>query len=301
MDFLVTMDNLLCRFLGMSTPWSTSRPTNITCYATGKFNAYILYALPYLMFYFATFFSHKGPWNFIMDVLIASNAVCVVIEVYVNAYMYNATNKKFNKFCQDFLENGESHSSNALDDFNSSGSSSNNNRCNRELSLFLINMADLACQAFDTYSTPDFVSIAGTLRVLVVMPITLQWSLCMLHVDGQIAKVMRLMKTALQPDTALAGVKRLKLDGVDGAAEVYRKVADRHASVNQQYGIHLALNTCVTLCYLVSAAYGSWSMFVYSTVPTPLHYYFLVRAILHLIYIVIVALIGDSANQQVSN
>lgn len=161
----------------------------------------------------------------------------------------------------------------------------------------------------EAYRDCTSTAVLSLTRYAVILPINLQWSLCMHHVDNQISKLKRTMKNVLQPTNAqctsslsndnVPQIKRINLEKVDSVVRVYRMLADKRHSVIDYYGVYIVFDICVRVYSLVLGAYFSWYVFVAVPIDAR-NYSVFIRLNVQLLYIILLALTCVAADKEVS-
>lgn len=120
-----------------------------------------------------------------------------------------------------------------------------------------------------TFNLFSVAKILAIIRSLIVLAITLQWSLCMHFLDRQISEIKYLLKSSLESnsDPHYVGstvhhcnvrLKKINMRKFETVIKVYRMITEKHRHLSDYYGIHMALNFLIMLYSSVLSAYLCW-------------------------------------------
>lgn len=260
---LVSLDHRLCKLLGFASPWNVSVQTSIV----KKLYSLILYVVTCAGFYATESFTF---WNSSLIVyrLAQCSVILILVETFLNAYNYNTLSGTFFRFNRRYTKNERYLSCILQNAANRTGLKN----FDKVLLLCLLNCLGLLVNSIVAFYTFSFIKFLMILRRLVVLSITLQWSLCMCDVDDQFSRIRRLVKVSLEPDHVPNNVprkasstdrnnawfKQISVEKFATVIEVYRMVTERRRSVNDYYAIHLAFNIGTIIYSVVVSAYSYW-------------------------------------------
>lgn len=137
--------------------------------------------------------------------------------------------------------------------------------------------------------------------------LTMQWSLYMCHIDLQISKVKKVMKTGLQL-MVLENQRALNISCVlmnpnpnetfDKAIEAYRILSSKHKKISDYYGVFFFMQFFFMLIQLTSPAYFVWYTCV-SGRPTMTHYLVAINILIDVISMAVIGAVCETADIKV--
>ena len=104
--------------------------------------------------------------------------------------------------------------------------------------------------------------------------------------------------TGSLPENTYVKAKRITLDKIDSVVEVYRMLVEKRRSVNEYYGIHILFSIVILSFGVTTGVYVLW--YQCRKYTTMLNKCFVItRVSLRLVHVTLVALIGESDDQEV--
>lgn len=297
--FIVFVENHLCKIFGFYSPWARnlkSAPSTLC-----KIYYFVILFVPFVVFYLSKprTLDDRGV---IVPMLVKSLTVTLLFEIYFLVYKHNIFSRNLKDFYSAFFANDASTQSMLK--------STNVSDCNyrRELMLCLLNIAMLVPGLIFFYHEFSFLRLFLTVRHLLVLPIKLQWALCVHHIDNQINRIKKLMKSTLELDDCNSGHissrlevyhgKRINLVKVDSVIRVYRMLAEKRMNLNEHYGTYIALHVHVMIYHLVLGTFRIWFNAA-RNLTSALNYFLMIRLLFIVIDSVLLFSICETANKKV--
>lgn len=226
--FLIS-DKVICGVLGFTSPWFFTGQNHCFC----SVYCYVLYSVPLVIAYLMNPVNYVSVLRLLKHFELALNAL-VVFDIYVTAYKHNFVNKHIVSFTEKFFEY-EIYLTKSFTPLQSVRSFGN---CLKFLIFYVLNWFAVAMLAVSAYQHPGFSSIISLLRRVVSFGVTLQWSVCMYHMDNHLDNVRRLLKSVVQSkvfnvesetrtrnEIKLVERKLIDLESLDRVVKVYRILA----------------------------------------------------------------------------
>lgn len=302
--FFLVSDKILCSCLGFTSPWFSTKRHCQFCHLY----SYILFLIPVIFGYFTK------PWkikyaNSLLSYLELGMNAGVFIELYVSLYMYRLGNKQIFSFVETFFEN-ELHLSEM---FISCKAKPRMGNCFKFLIFYFVNWLAVATLSISVYKLITFTSLISLLRRVVSFCVTLQWSICMYHMDDNLDKIKCLLDNVLQPKIPNLECdfrsrvqiihderKFLDMERFDRVIGVYRMLAKKHRLLGEYYGLHILLSLSLLQYGSILLTYVTW----FCIVKLHVHYWnihFLVVIVLNSLgTILLITIICESARKKVS-
>ena len=189
LEIAKNLNNTLCKLLGLASPWSDFSAHS----AAYKTFVHILYLyIPIVLFYLDIVNPVFGD-NHINALLSTLNIASQIVEIYVNIYLYGYLSDKNNDFRHSSYENRKQ----LKYVFNSTTDNvSRRGVFMTSLITFLLFGTMFSCVVLIFCGLPVR-SLLMILRHLVVIPISLQWTIFMLYVDKDLSRVRTLLKSVV--------------------------------------------------------------------------------------------------------
>lgn len=257
LKFLSKLDKLLCQLLGIASPWLAAPLQHSGAYTA---YAYLLYVTPGVMS--CLIITMMGQFkSYIIADFLKLNIVLYTIEIYANIYFYSSAVRNSNTFTQSPGKNEERLIS-IFKAINIEGFKVN---FSKSFVIALMNANVLVIRTFSLNFVNFPYIFINVFRQLIVLTLSLQWSLCMQYLGSRLSECRKLLKTSLaghSPNSASDnGVKSINLNTLQTAIGVYRSVADDNAIINDYYNIHLLFNVTIITTRLLRYPYMIWYRF----------------------------------------
>lgn len=252
----------------------------------------VLYSFPIVTLYYLIK-SRISYINEIYTLLRIVKTILFVIEIYLNLYFYGFYKERVSRFIVPFNETRQ-RLRNVFVGFDANGFNTN------ALCTVVMFLTSAVALVFRVLILSGAYSLLSLFRHLVVLPITMQWCICMRESEENLSKVMKLLKTAAYPDNS--GVD-LKL--VDKIVREYRTVADQNRLLVEYYNPHNALCVAILVFHTIMNPYLLWYCIVKQKlcVEGCCGTHFLITGLLVMCSFVLIGLFGlisESVNRKVS-
>ena len=183
----------------------------------------------------------------------------------------------------------------------------------KEWILCLLNWLQFGYMLIMSFHILNYSIIIGLMRRLIALTQSLQWSICMHHLESQVDHLKDRFRSILKPINVNAcdssnlyfsekgnTTVYIKLQSLDSLVNEYRIIAKQHEIINHYYGLHMVFDVVVVVYSLIVVCYDSWYFSTKEAPYSAITGSFLVfKIFLDLFNIGLVALISESTTAKV--